>query len=223
MPETPLLYLVRHGQTDSNVARVYSGWNDDSLNETGRSQVHALATRLAPEGVERIFASPVRRAVETAQSLARRLGATVRTVHDLHEIEIGPWKGLGEEEIARLRPDEYRRWRQHPERFHLEGRESLTALQERALGAVDRISRSLLVAEDRPAIVVTHVAVIRALWLAATGRGLAAYHEIGVPHCAPFPVRWLRPGKLEAVGPPPEPEDAPVPVSGPSAGGISGA
>ncbi len=203
MSESPLLYLVRHGETNANLAGRYAGWSDDRLNERGRSQCAELADSLAGEGVDALFTSPVRRAVETAEILAASLGAPVRTVRDLREIELGPWKGLTEEEVSRDRLAEYEAWRRTPHTLELAGRESLSALLERCLRALGRVARERADKPDVPALVVTHLAVIRVVWLTAGGRPLAEYHSITGPHCRPFAVRCSAAGRVERAGPEP--------------------
>ncbi len=203
MPENPLLYLVRHGETDANVANRYAGWSDDRLNERGRGQAAALARRLEPEGVRNVFSSPVRRAAETAGILADALSATVRTVHGLHEIAVGPWKGLTVEEVRARWPAEHEAFMERPDTFRLEGRERLDAVRTRALDGMDRVAHSLLSAADRPALLITHLAVLRVLWLEAEGRPLSEYHRVRGPFCEPFPLRWRGSGRLETAGPAP--------------------
>lgn len=204
MAETSLLYVVRHGTTDANEARRYAGWSDHRLNERGREQAAGLAARLAGEGIRRIYTSPVRRCVQTAEIVAEPWDAAVRTVHDLHEIEVGPWKGLTVDEVAERWPEVYRQFVEDPSVLTLQGRERLEEVRERALQAVDQIGHAQLSAEDAPALVMTHLAVIRVLWLSAGGRPLSEYHRVYGPFCRPFPIRWLGRGRLEPAGPAPD-------------------
>jgi len=203
MSQQVLFYLTRHGETDANRAQRYAGWSDDRLNQRGLSQAAALAERLSGEGIDRVFTSPVLRAVETAQILAVRLNADVHTVHGLHEIELGPWKGLTEAEVAERWPDEYQEWKTSPHTLDLRGRESLADVGERALDAVDQIAHARLSDPDTPAVVVSHLAVIRVLWLHAHSRPLSEYQQVRGPNATVFPVRWLGRGNLEAAGPAP--------------------
>lgn len=203
MPDEPLLYFVRHGQTDANLAKRYAGWSDDRLNEAGRAQAAALGDRLAEEGIQRVFTSPVRRAIETAEILADAWEAPVRSVHDLREIEIGPWKGLLQREVEERFPEAYEVWLRDPTRLELAGREPLEAVRERTLRGVDQIARSLLSADAAPAVAVTHLAVLRVLWLTAQGHPLSDYHAVEGPFCEVFPLRWTGRGKLVPAGPGP--------------------
>lgn len=200
MPDQPILYFVRHGRTEANVERRFAGWSDDPLDEVGRDQAAALAERLSAEGIEHVFTSPVRRAVETARILAEAWDGSLHTVHDLREIEIGPWKGLTEDEVEAAFPEAYERWRRAPAAFELDGREPLAAVRERALRGADQIARALLSGGPSPAVAVTHLAVLRVLWLTARGRDLAHYHEVEGPFCEVFPLRWEGRGKLAASG-----------------------
>ncbi len=197
MPETPVFCLVRHGETDANVARRFAGWSDDRLNERGRRQCADLAGRLAGLGIEAVYTSPVRRTVESAEIVAAELGARVLTVHDLREIDLGPWKELTAVEVAARWPAEYSAWLGAPHRFALKGREALSDVQERALAALDQMAHAQLSAFDAPALVVSHLAVLRVLWLAATGRGLAEYHRVSASHCEVLPVRWIGRATIE--------------------------
>lgn len=200
MPEEPLIHFVRHGETDANVEGRYVGWSDHRPNQTGREQAAGLAERLAGRGVRRVFTSPVRRAIETAEILAEAWDASVHTVHDLHEIEVGPWKGLLESEVEERFPEAYEVWRRDPTRLELAGRESLESVRDRALRGVDQIARSLLSADSDLAVAVTHLAVLRVLWLTAEGRPLSDYHAVEGPFCEPFPLRWTGRGRLVPAG-----------------------
>jgi len=59
-----LLYIIRHGEPD---------YATDSLTETGRKQANALAERLCTHGLDEIYASPLGRAVQTAQPTCKKL------------------------------------------------------------------------------------------------------------------------------------------------------
>ncbi len=69
------IYVVRHGQDESNAAKVLNGSRvDTELTELGRQQAAATAERLVDNGIEIICSSPQKRAYQTAQVIAARLG-----------------------------------------------------------------------------------------------------------------------------------------------------
>jgi 2,3-bisphosphoglycerate-dependent phosphoglycerate mutase len=105
------LYFVRHGESEANVRRVIS--NRDwihPLTDTGRRQAQALARRLLPVGAGKIYSSPIRRAVETADILAQNLQLPVEIVDALREYDCGLLEGKSDDESWRLHAELKRRW-----------------------------------------------------------------------------------------------------------------
>lgn len=87
-------YFVRHGETDANKQRILQGWSGDyPLNETGILQADHLAERLPQVFFEKVYVSSLRRALETAQILCRRLQAPLEVIEDLREWRLGAWEG----------------------------------------------------------------------------------------------------------------------------------
>ncbi len=98
--------LIRHGDNDF-IGHAFAGRLPGvHLNERGREQAERLAERLAHEPIQRIFSSPLERALETAAPLARRLKVEVQQAEPLLEIDVGAWTGC---KIADLASDP--RWR----------------------------------------------------------------------------------------------------------------
>ena len=104
------IVLVRHGETDWNRERRFQGHADVSLNESGRRQAEALADALAGESFAAAYSSPLRRALETAEIVAARLGIPFEPRDGLMEVDVGSWSGLTTVEVEQLFPDAFRRW-----------------------------------------------------------------------------------------------------------------
>ena len=98
------LILVRHGLTDWNEQGRLLGRTHVELNASGRAQAEAVANALCSDKVHAVLASPLRRAQETAEPIARRLGLLVETDSDLDEVWLGRWIGKTWGEI-RNEPD----------------------------------------------------------------------------------------------------------------------
>lgn len=87
--------LVRHGETDWNRARRIQGGNSDTqLNQNGRQGAESLALRLKPEKIQAVYTSPLQRARETAQAIARYHQLEVKIEPTLKEIEVGELEGV---------------------------------------------------------------------------------------------------------------------------------
>jgi broad specificity phosphatase PhoE len=101
------LLLVRHGQSTWNVQGRVQGWADPPLDDIGREQARRLARRLADErhDVAAIYSSPLARARQTAEEMARALKLILRTDDRLKENNVGQLTGLTGPEIEQQFPD----------------------------------------------------------------------------------------------------------------------
>src|ERR671913_1459038 len=86
MPEQELL-LIRHGQSTANASGVWQGQMEFPLSELGRGQAEATGRALGGAALSGVYASPLSRALETAEILARGAG---------YEGEVIPVAGLTE-------------------------------------------------------------------------------------------------------------------------------
>jgi len=101
------LLLIRHGQTDWNIARRFQGHSNVPLNEFGRKQAAALADRLSAQQVDALYSSDLERAIETAKMIVHLSGCKPDLHSDLRlrEINFGDWEGLSYNEIKEKYPE----------------------------------------------------------------------------------------------------------------------
>src|SRR5690349_12318270 len=85
------VYLARHGQTAYNLEGRFQGHLPVPLDDTGRRQALELAERAAARGFAALWCSPLLRARETAEVLARRIGLEPREDERLVETDAGAW------------------------------------------------------------------------------------------------------------------------------------
>jgi broad specificity phosphatase PhoE len=91
-PEATEIWLVRHADAyEQPLAE--DGVFDPGLSPLGWRQAERLAERLAAVGVQALYTSDARRAVETAAPVERRLGLTARVLADLRELRLTPGDG----------------------------------------------------------------------------------------------------------------------------------
>jgi probable phosphoglycerate mutase len=151
-----ILYLVRHGQSLSNVERRIQGQADVELSPLGLRQGAALALALTNREIDAVYASPLRRALDTAKPLAAALGLTICTDDRLKEIDAGIFQGLLWEEINRRFPDEALHWRQQDPDFVIPGGESRRVVAQRGAAALQAVRD----AGHQRAVVVAHGGVL---------------------------------------------------------------
>lgn len=85
--------LIRHGDNDLLGNKLAGRLPGVHLNEKGQAQAQALAAGLAEMKIAAVYASPLERAQETAEPLARMHGLPVQTLPELLEIDFGEWEG----------------------------------------------------------------------------------------------------------------------------------
>jgi len=157
-PTLTRLWLIRHGEPDAEVRGRCYGRLDVGLSAEGRRQLERVAERLAREPLSAIFASPRKRAVESAQILAARHVCGVRTDEDLREIDFGDFEGLTYDEIALRHPERFRQWMDRPTEVEFPNGESFPAMRARVRRAVAALRRRH---PSQCVALVTHGGVIR--------------------------------------------------------------
>lgn len=140
LTQVPFYYL-RHGQTDWNRDRKFQGWTDVPLNTTGLAQAAAAAELVRDLGIRTICASPLSRALATAEAAQAATGARLTVIDDLKEVGFGVREGG-------LRGPWYDAWKlgETPA-----GAETYRGFIARALGAVNTA-----LAEEGPVLIVAH-------------------------------------------------------------------
>lgn len=101
------IYLIRHGESTGDVEDRYGGDYDDSLSPKGVKESEDLAQRLKDENIQIIYASPRKRAMETADIVNKTLDVELKIVEQLRERNnYGVLTGLTKSEAEKEHPEE---------------------------------------------------------------------------------------------------------------------
>ncbi len=92
------IILVRHGETGWNVSQTYRGRADVALDEVGIKQAELLGSYPGDWKLEAIYSSPLRRARDTANAIARHHNIRGQVASGLIDLDYGSWQGLPEAE-----------------------------------------------------------------------------------------------------------------------------
>lgn len=98
-------YFLRHGETDWNRRGIMQGFTDIPLNETGRAQARAAVDLFAGLPIDRIVASPLSRAHETAKIVNEKLQKPISLCEGLRERHFGAFEGKAATEIEALKAE----------------------------------------------------------------------------------------------------------------------
>ena len=180
------IIFVRHGESESNVAKIQTNENDKyHLTARGRIQVDRLTRELASLQPNTIYCSPVLRAVETAEIISRGLGIPVHLSSSLKERDWGKANGMKvqdfEAEVNLL---------QAADQF---GIETILNITRRVNKFMEEVNPGLSVA-------VTHADIIRGALVYPLGLDEAEFSSYGiVPENATMTMLKNREGRFEVV------------------------
>jgi broad specificity phosphatase PhoE len=165
-------YIIRHGQSEGNSAKILQGRGEYPLSEKGRSQASArgrsLKTILAGTAPERtlLFSSPQKRARETALIIAEETGLPAPVFYDeLMEMRLGIWTGKTWDQVKNDDPSLWADFMAHSWNAIPEA-ESSAALYRRSLQAWSALRDATIARGAEKVIAVTHGGLIQ--WLLKT-------------------------------------------------------
>ncbi len=162
MPQLKRILLVRHGQTDWNIAGRWQGTLQIPLNAEGQAQAQALAQHLRGSAISAIYSSDLARALQTAEAIGAAVGVQPQSDQRWREFRLGIFQGLTDDEIIEQYPDEWHQFRENYWDYVVPQGESRRALQERLYTAwLDITARD----HDGAIIIVSHGGAIKMLLL----------------------------------------------------------
>ena len=172
--------LVRHGQTPTTGKLLPGRAPGLHLAEVGVQQAQRAAERIAAlTTVDAVYASPLERARETAAPIAAARNLKVRIDKGLLECDFGQWTGAELKALMKL--PEWSTVQRAPSTFTFPGGESFTAMQNRIVGAIDR----LRAAHPGGTIVcVSHADPIKAAVAHAMGTHIDLFQRIVISTCS---------------------------------------
>jgi probable phosphoglycerate mutase len=173
--------IVRHGQTEWNIAGIRQGHLDSRLTPRGVLQAKSLAQRLAREKFHAIYSSDLGRAVQTALAIADVTGHEVITDPRLRERHLGIFQGLNGDQIQASYPEERRQLRSIGPDYVIPGGESMRQQVERNVACLNELAQKH---RGETIVVVTHGGVVSGFFR----------HTLAIPLDAPRRFEFVNAG-----------------------------
>jgi phosphoserine phosphatase len=182
MAEKTCFILIRHGQTEWNRVERFRGRADVPLNEIGLAQAEATGRRVAAQWKPAaVYASPLSRALKTAETVAKHFNLAVQVHQGLADIDYGEWQGLTPEEARQGWSEQVENWYNHPEQAVIPGGETLAGLRTRAMQTVCDLSKQHA---GETIVLVGHTVINRIILLGVLGLGNERFWHIQQDTCA---------------------------------------
>jgi glucosyl-3-phosphoglycerate phosphatase len=173
------LVLLRHGQTDYNVAGRMQGHFDSMLTRTGVEQAAVVAPEIAALVPDRLISSDLRRAVDTADVVGTACGRPVKLDARLRETHLGEWQGRTVDEIEDAWPGAIATWRSDPG-WAPPGGESRIEVVRRSMPVVEELDEEFgSGVPDTTVVLVAHGGLIAGLVCGLLALPAASWPAIG--------------------------------------------
>ncbi|HAD81297.1 MAG: hypothetical protein A2509_00460 [Candidatus Edwardsbacteria bacterium RIFOXYD12_FULL_50_11] len=182
------LILVRHGQTQWNREQIFRGSKDIELDETGRQQAEALGERLRSRRIDAIYSSSLKRAMYTAEAIARLQGLPVMVGPGLVDMCFGEWEGLAHQEVKQRYPKQYQAWRENPWKARIPGASNIKDIQAQSLRAIKGLIEDNL--PESTVAVVTHRVILKLILMKMLNMGPEGFWNIKLSSCGLTTVEW---------------------------------
>lgn len=153
------LILERHGQSEGNTLKLFTGHTDVGLTSLGVEQVKKSAEYIAQNyKIDKIYSSDLKRAVDTAKFVADKTGLEIIKSEKLRELYAGKWDGIQFDEIEKNYAEDWKIWCDDVGNSRCTGGESVKELGERFLVAITDIAEEN---DGKTVLVATHATPIR--------------------------------------------------------------
>ena len=167
-------YLIRHGETDWNKAGRYQGRTNIDLNAEGREQARLLGERFRFLPLDALYVSPLIRAVETANEVARTTGITPVTDEHFIEINFGEWEGHTIEELSEKFGSAYTDFFKDPFDHPVPGEGSFQNAMDRAIEGFNILAERH---KGQNVAIISHGGLLRVMLVGLLEMGDAFYRK----------------------------------------------
>lgn len=169
-------YFVRHVQALGNVQKRFQGVTDNEITKDGETQLENVASFFKDKQINKIYTSPLIRAVKTAKAIETVSEAQIETSQLIKEIFVGPWENMPLEQIKAGWPQQFENWGSAPWKFNVEGAETMVQVFERCSKFVAEIKKTCT---GQNVAIVAHGGVMKSLICASLNRPITRLTDIG--------------------------------------------
>ena len=170
-------FLIRHASCSGLGQMLWGRTPGVCLSETGKLQAQRLADRFRGIELQAIYSSPLERAVETAEALARSINLELHKNPAFNEINYGDWTGKSFETLS---SDEcWRRFNGRRSATQIPGGESFLEVQTRIVKELNALS-----SHAANVAIVSHADVIKAAIGYVAGTPIDLLHRIEISPCS---------------------------------------
>lgn len=170
------IYFVRHAQAMGNILKFFQGRTDCELSDLGKEQLKYLAERFKEIPIEKIYSSPLKRTMETAEAVNKYHGVPIIPDNGLIEINGGVLEGRPWSEFTEKYPVEFDLWQNKMQDFYIENGENMREVFERMKNTMAKIISEN---QGKTIAVVSHGCALKNYLCYANGDDIEKIADVG--------------------------------------------
>lgn len=188
--------ILRHGQSEANLAGIYAAHVDTPLSELGRKQAEQVGIYLKDTPIDAIYSSDLQRAHDTAAPTAENHNLSITDRKELREINGGEWEGKPFAHLIEEYPEEYGLWLSDIGKSRPVGGESVAEVAKRMLAELSRIAA---LHPEQTVLIATHALALRTICTVASGLPVERMREIPFVGNASISTFLYEDGKIKIL------------------------
>src|SRR2546423_10446313 len=172
-------FLIRHASCDGLGQTLWGRTPGVCLNEKGKLEAQQLTERFRGTALHAIYSSPLERALQTAETIARELKLEVNKDPAFNEIDFGDWTGKSVDDLSS--DEHWRRFNTVRSETRIPGGESFLEVQTRVVTELERLS---VKHGDARVGIVSHADVIKAAVAFFKATPIDLLHQFQISPCS---------------------------------------
>ena len=153
------IYMIRHAKSIANDSGLFGGITDYELSHEGLMQSDVLANRLKDYEFDKIYCSPLKRAIQTIIPTAKLKNMDINIVDDLREINVGSWENILRDDLRKMYPEENKYIDETEYYIGMINQEKTVDVSNRMYDAILNIAKDNI---GKTIIITSHIVAIRA-------------------------------------------------------------
>ena len=153
------IYMIRHARSIANDTGMFGGITDYELCQEGLKQAQELSERLKEYEVDKIYCSPLKRAIQTITPTAKMKNMEIIINDGLREIDTGSWENHRRDDLRKMYPKENEYIDETEFYTGMAGQEETVDVANRMYNAILEIAKENL---NKKIIITSHVVAMRA-------------------------------------------------------------
>ena len=154
-----IIYMIRHAKSMANDNGMFGGITDYDLSQEGLMQAEALAEQLNDYEIDKIYCSPLKRAIQTITPTAKMKNMDINIDDGLIEINVGTWEDILRDDLRKMYPKENKYIDETEFYTGMTGQEETVDVANRMYNAILKIAKDNL---NKTIIITSHVVAMRA-------------------------------------------------------------